>query len=137
MTREAFDVLIQRLEEVARKNPRLYNARIIGLVALAYAYLLLVLVGSLALCAAMVALVIYVPATFKLALVGVIASGGIFLAVLRGLWVKLEPPKGQPVTRTQAPKLFSLLDELRAALQCGSFHHVLLINDFNAGWHST
>ncbi len=40
-------------------------------------------------------------------------SGGIFVAVLRGLWVKLEPPKGQVLAREQAPKLFALLDELR------------------------
>ena len=146
MTREEFDGLIQRLEEVSRKNPRLYNARIIGLVTLAYAYLLLVLFGSLALCVAMIVMVFYAPVTIKIAILGLIAFGGIFQAVLRGLWVKLEPPKGQPVTRQQAPKLFALLDELRAALDCRPFHEVLIIGDMNAfvvqiprlgvfGWH--
>jgi len=133
VTREDFDALIQRLEVVSRKNPRLYNVRIIGLVVLAYAYLVLVLFGSLALCVAMVVMVIYAPAAIKLALVGLIAFGGIFLAVLRGLWVKLEPPKGRPVTRAQAAKLFALLDELRAALDCKPFHQVLIIGDVNAG----
>ena len=43
MIREEFDVLIQRLEGVARRHPRLYLARIVGLVALAYGYLALIL----------------------------------------------------------------------------------------------
>jgi Zn-dependent protease with chaperone function len=133
MTREEFDAFVQKLEHVARENPRLYRARIIGLVAFAFAYLGLILFGSLALCVAMVAMVIYVPATIKLAIVGLIAFGGIFVAVLRGLWVKLEAPKGEPVTAAQAPKLFALLDELRAALDCKPFHQVFIIGDVNAG----
>ncbi len=130
MTREHFDALIQTLQEVSRKNPKLYLTRVVGLVALAYAYLLLVLLGSLALCVAMFGLLFYVP---FLAVFGIIAFGGIFLAVARGLWVKLEPPKGQPVTREQAPKLFALLDELRAALDCRPFHKVFILGDMNAG----
>ena len=133
MTREAFEALIGRLEQVSRKSPRLYLARLAGLVALAYAYLVLVLFGSLALCLAMVAVVIYAPITIKFAIIGLVAFGGIFQAVLRGLWVKLEPPQGQPVTREQAPRLFGLLDELRAALNCHPFHQVLIIGDMNAG----
>jgi Zn-dependent protease with chaperone function len=133
MTREEFDALIQKLEKVSRKNPRLYIARIIGLVLLAYSYLLLVLLGSLALCILMIVMVCYAPVAIKLAIIGLIAFGGIFLAVLRGLWVKLEPPKGQPVTRAQAPKLFTLLDELRVVLNCKPFHQVFIVGDVNAG----
>ena len=61
MTREEFDVLIRKLEEVSRRHPRLYIARIVGLVALAYGYLALILFGSLAICVAMVAMVILRP----------------------------------------------------------------------------
>ncbi len=148
MTRDEFDVLIKRLEEVSRKHPRLFIARIAGLVTLAYGYLGLILLGTLALCLAMVAMVVYVPngVTVKFALIGIIAFGGVFLALLRGLWVRLDPPKGQAVTRAQAPELFALLDELRGALDCRPFHHVLLVGDHNAavvqiprlgifGWH--
>ena len=146
MTREEFDVLIRKLEAASRRQPRLYLARIVGLVALAYGYLALILFGSLALCAAMVMLVVYAPATLKFGLVGLIAFGGIFWAVLRGLWVRLEAPKGQIVTRAQAPKLIALLDELRGSLNCRPFHQVLLVGNYNAavvqiprlgifGWH--
>ena len=46
VTREEIDVLIRRCELVSRERPRLYLARIVGLVILAYGYLLL---GTLAL----------------------------------------------------------------------------------------
>lgn len=145
--REEFDSLVRKLEEFSRKHPRLYLARIIGLVGLAYVYLLLILAGSLLLTLLMLAMLIKAPATAKLAIVGMIAFGGIFWAVLRGLWVKLHPPTGTEITRAQAPELFQLLDELRAALNCRPFHRVLLINEMNAavvqvprlgvfGWHT-
>lgn len=133
MTREAVDALIQRLEGVSHRTPRLYRARVVGLVVLAYAYLTVVLLGSLAMCGLMIALVVAAPATIKLALVGLIAFGGVFVAVVRGLWVKLEPPKGEVVTRAEAPKLFQLFDELRSALDCQPFHHVAIVGDVNAG----
>ena len=146
MSREEFDALIEKLEAVSRKNPRLYIARIIGLIAFAYLYLLVVLLGSLALCVLMIVMVFYAPFAIKFAIIGLIAFGGIFLAVLRGLWVKLQPPTGQVVKREEAPKLFALLDELRTALNCKPFHQVLIVNDINAavfqvprlgifGWH--
>jgi Zn-dependent protease with chaperone function len=133
VTREEFDIFIQKLEGVSRKNPRLYIARVIGLVTMAYLYLLLVLLGSQVLCILMIVLAVYAPFTIKFAIVGLVAFGGIFLAVLRGLWVKLEPPRGEIVTSSQAPKLFALLDELRTALDCKKFHQVLILNDVNAG----
>ncbi|HEX5221565.1 MAG TPA: M48 family metallopeptidase [Verrucomicrobiae bacterium] len=148
MTRDEFDALIRRLEEVSRQNPKLFVARVAGLVVLAYGYLTLILFGSLAFCLGIIALIIYAPnaLTIKLGFAGLILFGGIFWAVLRGLWVRLERPKGLAIARAQSPKLFAMLDELRAALQCKPFHEVLLINDHNAavvqtprlgvfGWH--
>ncbi len=146
MTREEFDALILRYEKISRERPRLYLARIVGLVVLAYGYLLLVLLGTLALSLLMVAMVFAAPATIKLALIGLVVFGRLFLAVLRGLQVRIEPPGGWPVTREQAPRLFALLEELRGSLNCQPFHHVHMVSDLNAavvqiprlgifGWH--
>jgi len=133
VTRDEFDAYIQRLSKISKEKPRLYVSRIVGLVVLAYGYLLLVLIGSLVLCLAMVPLVFYLPATAKFAFFGFLGFGGVFLAVARGLWVKMQAPRGQSVTRTQAPKLFQLLDEIRGALDCRPFHRVLITGDTNAG----
>ncbi len=57
----------------------------------------------------------YAPATLKLALAGLIAFGGMFWAVLRGLWVKLhalrevftaEPEVGSVAVERKAVQLF-------------------------------
>lgn len=148
MKREDFDALIRRLEGVSRQNPRLYFARVVGLVLLAYGYLGLILLGTLMLSLATVAMVIFFPnaLTIKLGLVGLVLFGGLFWAIARGLWIRVEPPTGLCVTREQTPRLFALLDELRTALDCQPFHQVLLVGDHNAavvqiprlglfGWH--
>lgn len=148
MKREDFDVLIRRLEGVSQKNSQRYFARVVGLVLLACGYLGLVLLGTLALSVATVAMVIFVPnaLTIKLGLVGLVLFGGLFWAIARGLWIWMEPPTGLAVTCEQSPELFALLDELRAALDCQPFHKVLLVGDHNAavvqiprlglfGWH--
>ena len=147
MKREEFDVLVRNIEAFSRKHPRLYIARIISLIVLAYAYLLFILFGSLALMLAMFGMVILAPITIKFALLGLIAFGGVFWSILRGLWVKTTPPVGQNITRDQAPKLFELLDELRTTLDCSPFHKVLIVGQMNAavfqlprlgifGWHT-
>jgi Zn-dependent protease with chaperone function len=148
MSRDEFDALVRRLEVVSQANPKGYLTRVVGLVLLVYGFLALLLLGSLALVLGCLAIMIAVPnaATIKLGIVGLVAFGGFFFAIARGLWVKLEPPDGQRVTREQAPALFSMLDELRAALRCQPFHEVQLMGDHNAaviqiprlgmfGWH--
>lgn len=148
VNRDAFDALVKRLERVSRQSPQLYVARIVGLVGLAYGYLLLVLAGALAVTAALVALVIAAPnaATIKIAILLGIVALGLFWAILRGLWVRLEPPQGLRLDRDRAPALFALLDDLQHSLDCPPFHEVLIVSSYNAavvqiprlgilGWH--
>jgi len=133
VTRDEIDSMISSLEAAARRRPRLFIARTAALVALAYTYLVLVLLGSLTVCVLLAASVFYEPAAAKFALIGVVAAGGLFFAVLRGLWVELPPPTGEMVSPDQAPGLFRLLSELSATLNCRSFHAVFMTADANAG----
>lgn len=137
MTREEIDILIRRCEQVSREHPRLYIARVVGLVLLAYGYLVLVLFGSLFLCLVMLGMILAAPGIIVLAGLGLSAGLGLFVAVLRGLWVRMQPPKGRTVTREQAPRLFALLDELRTELDCAPFHRVLIGGDLNASVNQT
>ncbi len=148
MTRDEFDRLIRRLEKKSQQHPRRFLIHTIGLVGLAYGYLSLVLLISFALCLGIVFLIFRVPnaVTFKLGFVGLALFGGLFWVILRGLWVRLDAPKGHAIQRRDAPELFRLLDELRAQLNCQPFHTVLLVPEHNAavvqiprlgifGWH--
>jgi Zn-dependent protease with chaperone function len=59
--------------------------------------------------------------------------GALLLVVLRALWVRLQPPEGELITRAEAPELFALLDRLRARLDTPPVHRVLITPAFNAG----
>ncbi|MBL9171093.1 MAG: M48 family metalloprotease [Verrucomicrobiales bacterium] len=148
MSRDDFDALVKRLEEISQRNPSGYVVRVVSLVLLAYGYLGLVLL----LCIALTLGTLYVIVTFhnaaaiKLGIAGILIFGGLAWAVIRGLWVRFEKPEGIPISREQAPRLFEMLDHLRNTLQCSSFHEVLAVNDYNAavmqiprlgvfGWH--
>lgn len=148
MTRDEFDQFIRQLEKKSQKHPRRFLFHTVGLVGLAYAYLSLVLLVSLALCLGIIFLIVRVPnfATVKLGLVGLALFGGLFWVILRGLWVRMDAPKGYAIRCNDAPELFRLLDELSAQLNCAPFHTVLLVPEYNAavvqvprlgvfGWH--
>src|SRR5204862_479466 len=58
--------------------------------------------------------------------------GALLLVVLRSLWVRLEPPTGEPLARQEAPAFFARLDRLVARLHTPRVHRVLVTEDFNA-----
>jgi Zn-dependent protease with chaperone function len=132
MRQEQFDALVQRLENFARQQPGIYKLRVGLLAVLGYAYIFLVLAVLLAVVALVVILVIYSQrisgATIKLGVLALVPA----LIVVRSLWVSFPPPAGLPLSRQQAPRLFALVDELTAKLQAPRFHHILLLDEFNA-----
>jgi Zn-dependent protease with chaperone function len=145
MDRGAFEALIARMEAMAASNPAAYRRRVFGLAILGYGYLVLVVLVLLALCVILLASVVYLQA---IAVKLLLLVGGPLLLVLRSMWVELEPPAGEPLTRAEVPELFQMLGELRRRLRTPRIHHVLLTPDFNAGvmqvprlgllgWHRT
>ncbi|MFO1402227.1 MAG: M48 family metalloprotease [Steroidobacteraceae bacterium] len=130
MQQQEFAALVERMEALAARRPAAYRWRVLGLAALGYGYLVLVVVALLLLCGLLVAGVMYLKAAgVKL----LIIVGALLWAVLRALWVNLAPPTGEAVTRAGAPELHALLDGLRARLQTPPVHVILLTPEFNAG----
>jgi Flp pilus assembly protein TadD/Zn-dependent protease with chaperone function len=58
--------------------------------------------------------------------------GGLLLLVVRALFLRLPVPEGCGVTSAEAPRLFELIEEVRAALRAPRPHRVLLSGDLNA-----
>jgi Zn-dependent protease with chaperone function len=134
VTREETDVLIQRLEEVARQNPKGYPVRVGFWAAFGYGYLLAILFITLSLAAGVVYFVIKFPnaGVIKIGIFALILVGGLGLAILSALRVRLEPPRGLPLTRAKAPALFAALDDIHQRLRSVKPHDVLLVGDLNA-----
>ncbi len=134
LSRDKFDALVQRLEAFAEQRPRAYVTRVAMLAGFGYLILLLILFVMAACLVPIIWLLIKAPnaATLKLVFVGTAIFGGLGFAVVRSLWVRLEPPKGIELKQVDAPELFGFLEHLRRQFRTRRFHHVLLTNDFNA-----
>ena len=137
-----FEALAERWARLAQSSPRAYRWRVYALAVLGFAFLFLLVLALLVLLAISVAITTRVFGAVKL----VILIGALLLVVLRALWVRLQPPEGEPITRSEAPQLFALLDRLRSRLDTPPVHRVLVTADFNAavtqvprlgvfGWH--
>jgi Zn-dependent protease with chaperone function len=130
MTQEEFENLVARLDEKSRSDPRGYKLRVILLALLGYGYIGAMLVALLALLALGVLSVAYLKSLAVKIDIALIVLIGI---VLRAMWVRVTPPEGRELSRTESPALFAMIDKLRASLGAPRFHRVLIDDDFNAG----
>lgn len=130
MTHDQFEALVARLEPKARAHPGAYRTAVVGLALMGYGYLSLVVLLLLVLLGLLIASVVTLKAlAIKLA----IPLAFFVWFVLKALWVRVPPPDGRLLTRTEAPELFALVDDLRRRLRTPPFHVILLTDDFNAG----
>ncbi len=132
MTEKQFAQLVRRLEVYARHYPAQYKIKVALVAMMGYAYTLMVLGLVVAL-----ALACFFFINDGSSAKAVLLKIGIGLTVLatvivRALWVRLTPPTGIEIRREEAPRLFLLIDKLTEALGTPRFHHVLIVNDFNA-----
>lgn len=120
-SRRARDQFIERVrneERFANQDPKGYRRKVFGLVALAYAYIFAVLIFAILLVVGLIYLMIE-AGRGNTALVKLILIVGIFvIAVLRSLWVKIDPPDGVILKRSDAPELYrevnAIADRLKA-----------------------
>jgi len=56
----------------------------------------------------------------------ILLMGAALLLVLRSMWIKMETPAGEPLTRQMCPELFRMLDELCSRLRTPQLNNVLL-----------
>lgn len=128
MNQEKTNILIDQLEDYARKHPTAYKVRVGLLAALGYVYifavvsLLLLLVGAVLFNVRVNWLVI------KILWIPLVLAG----IALRSLWVSFPKPDGLHLKHEDAPTLFNLVREVEAAVQSPHVHHILLTDDFNA-----
>ncbi|MEH2204583.1 MAG: M48 family metallopeptidase [Nostoc sp.] len=131
-----FDSLIERTEKFARKHPNLYRLQVALFALLGYGYLLFMLVFLLSPAILVLGLVILkqpfnIWAWFYVIIIsfpGVQFAIGTLPALLRNS----SPIYGKCLSRSQFPKLFSLIDELQVKVKVTSLKKVLLTAEFNA-----
>ena len=131
MEKLKFDQIVIEMEELNRRSPKSYRAKVARFSALGYG--VFVFTFSVVIIVLTI-LVLYVVAngigsgSIRL----IIIVGALTYMFIRAMWVKVEAPEGREVTAEEAPALHAEIERIRAALGAPRIHKVLLIDDFNA-----
>lgn len=134
MTKEEYEAMVGRLEEVARRDPDKYRLRVGLLAALGYGYIILV-VGLLVAAGVGLIVVSWRAGRALTTVLKFIWFAPLALAwfVLKALWVRVPPPEGFELGRADAPELFAAIDEITATLAAPKITRVLIDGGYNAG----
>lgn len=134
MDQHAYEGLIEQLEAEAAHSPAAFRGKVLLISSAAYLVLFAALGGM--------ALLVYLGVnwayasqrTADLIRLGLFAlvMAPVFFAVLRMFFMRLAPPEGREITRSEAPKLFKTLDKMRKKLRGPPIHHVLIDREYNA-----
>ena len=124
--------LVRKLEQASERHPALYRARVAMFGWLGYAYAGAILAVTTSALAGMVFLMITQVKVNYFSIKIVIALSVLLWLVVRGLWVRLEPPTGIELDREQCPELFAMIDDVCRARRAPQPHAVLLDSQFNA-----
>lgn len=131
MNQQAYEALVERLEQESVQRPGWYRTRLGAMALLGYGYIS----GILLLLLAILALLILLATRGSGAVIAVklgIVLVPLIWAVVRAMTVKLEPPSGREIRREDAPELFACIDEVRQRARAPVAHTVLITDDFNA-----
>lgn len=129
MTDDQFDALVAKLEVEARQHPARYQTKVLLLAWIGNAYLVLMLaILALLLAGSVASIMIFKAFAIKIILV----LGALLYMLMRAMWVSFDPPTGTEVTPRQAPALFEMIESIRKELDSSRFHHVLVVDHFNA-----
>jgi len=123
--------LVQKLQPLAEAHPRAYRLRVAALTALGYG---VIAGGLLALIALGVGAVLLALHGFGILVLRFLIPIGALLVVLgRSLRVRIDPPEGFPVGRSETPELFAMIEEVRSIIRSPKVHTLLVDGDLNAG----
>jgi Zn-dependent protease with chaperone function len=132
----AVDPEYERLVAIAASRPAAYERRVVRLAVLGYAYLVAALLGVVGLLAGLGLFLVWWQSqghpTGLFAFLW-IALGGLGLTIIHAFTITPPPPRGVPLTRSDVPDLFALIDDLLARARAPGFDHVLLVADAHAG----
>lgn len=129
-----FISLVQKAEQEAQNNFRLYKTKIALFAMLGYTvifailFLLILLVGGTVGIAIVSSSLFLLLLKKKFIIVIIIA----IWTFLRALWVKFEAPEGYELTAKEFPKLYKEINTLTKSLNALKVHKVLLTSELNA-----
>lgn len=132
MEQAHFEALVERLTRRAEQHPLRYRLEVLGLAAIGYFYLLLLVLGAVLLSAGLAVACLFKPILLVKLIKLVWVPIWFAWSVLRSLWVRIDPPQGRELRAAEAPRLFAEIERIRAAMDAPRPHQVLVTDDYNA-----
>ena len=129
MQEKEFVALVDQLELYERQHPTTYRLRVALLAALGYLLLFGVLLVILIF---FVGVVLLRMVNIFVIQIMIVMLGAAFI-ILQSLWIKFPEPEGDELKHDDAPGLFELVDEVRAATGGPKLRKILLTGEYNAG----
>ncbi|MBS1209770.1 MAG: hypothetical protein H6R19_2168 [Proteobacteria bacterium] len=144
MTKQELKRLVNRLERESAAAPEVYRLKVVLLASLGYAYIFLL--AALALIGLGWALWQLAHGEFFAALRVGLLSGLISLMLVPTLWVRIPQPHGHRLQPLDAPKLFAIIEKVRAKSRGPKIDQIVINDVFNTaivqiprlgilGWH--
>lgn len=134
MDDQKYEYLVRRLELEAHDNPARFRSKVLAVSGIAYLALAVVLALIIATAVVGFQLLRDQHSAWLLFKFGLIGVGllGLLYTVLRAFLTPLPPPAGREVSRDEAPRLFELIERVRAKLDGPPLHRVVIDRSFNA-----
>jgi uncharacterized membrane protein YeiB len=120
---EEYEAFVARIEQESERNPAAYTFKLGGMAVLGYAYIAVVLLALLAALGLFVWMCIHGQSAAVAVKLGLLI---LFLvwAVVRAMFVRIEPPAGRRIERADAPALFDLVEEVRREVRSPPVRHL-------------
>lgn len=134
MDAKDYEFLVYRLEAGSRNNPHRFRFTVALISGLAYAVLAVFLAALGAIAYFLITEVQSGSKALDLIHVIVFAASliPIFWVTMRAFLTRIEAPEGLELKRTEAPKLFAILDRIREHLKAPPLYKVILNDQYNA-----
>ena len=141
---DRFKQLVHRLEHESETAPGLYRMKVAALTLLGFGILalllgsigfgLVLLIGGAAAIALSGGMALLLLLKFgKLLFLLVIPLWYLVKSAVQALFVRLPAPQGREIHRAEAPALFAAIDRMQQRMKGPRVHHVLIVDDMNAG----
>ena len=134
-----FDQIVEQARMLHQQDPNAYQKKLKMLAWLGYGYLLLILMLCVGVIGGLIVMSIKSTAFLLLLIKSkfIIVVLVVMYVIVRSLMVRIPPPEGVRLKRSDAPELFATIEQMRNTLKTPRIHEVVITPELNAAIQQT
>ncbi|KNF07682.1 hypothetical protein CLPU_13c00240 [Gottschalkia purinilytica] len=137
MEDDNIESIVKKIEDYSQKHPHLYKFKAFLLGILGYSYVFIMSISCLVVIIGSLLLIDFLAEDLEVSLIDttdkwlLIPLISVIWVTLKGLCIRIYPPKGIEITKKEFKELFKSIEDIRKKLKVKKIHKVLLTEDFN------